>query len=68
MIVNEGWLDLDGAEERMRVFRPVVDVAYQMRFLRGNVARWNKGPFISRSADRKNGKGEGSENKKVMGM
>ena len=55
VIVNEGRLDLDGAEEGMGVFRPVVDVAYQMRFLRSNIA----GDSVSRG--RRNWKGEGSE-------
>ena len=58
VIVNEGRLDLDGAEEGMGVFRPVVDVAYQMGFLRSNIA----GDSVSSGlGGRKNWKGEGSE-------
>ena len=39
VIVYEGRLYLDGAEEGMKVFRPVVDIAYQMGFFRRNIAR-----------------------------
>ena len=39
VIMYESWFDLDSAEEGMGVFRAVVDIAYQMRFFRRNIAR-----------------------------
>lgn len=60
VIMDKGRLDLNGAEERVRVFRPVVDVAYQMRFLRCNIAKWDKGSFS-------NGSEAGRSERGIMG-
>lgn len=38
VIVLEGRFDLNSSEERMGIFRPVVDIAYQVGFFRSHIA------------------------------
>jgi hypothetical protein len=61
VIVCKGRFDLDGAEEGVRVLRPVVDVAYQMRFFRRDIARRNEGSFSCDSEGQKDGKKTGGK-------